>query len=260
MRTIKLVSMLVLALLVTLLGVGPAGLAAGREATVIVHGRPLEPAGPIIVVENHLFVPLRRLAEAAGWTVAWSEAERAAMLGKNEKAVRIDLDGGAAGNPLKPVLQAGCIYVPLRAVGELLGEHVCWDEPTGTAIIGELLCDNGPEDEVLFAVFRRLYAGLPDCFRQGTPEAIEEKLMPFYAGELLQATTAAVWEYVREGPTDYGVFAFLDGTVVQKNPVTATVRIRYAYATLGIPSEEGLLLAGLRQTENGWRIIWENYQ
>lgn len=268
MRTMTKIWIIAAALSLCFGNGGPvAPAAADREAAVVVHGEPLGKEGQAIEVEHRLLVPLRCIAEAADWTVTWDEPEQTAAIAKNGKAVRISLNsgtawaGGTAYSPTPPpCLKDGRIFVPLRAIGEMLGENIYWDEPTRTAIVGELLSESGPQDEILFAVIRQLYAVLPDVFRLETTKAIRENLALFYAGDLLETTTAAIRDYVNGGPTDYGVFAFLGGTVVQKNPVTATVQIRYAYLTLGSPPEEGRLLAGLRQTECGWRIVWENYQ
>ncbi len=265
MRPCKQFWAVVIIIVLCLPAIGAAAAMPAGEVTVIILGEPLA-EGQVIVINNHLLIPLRAAAQMAGWAVEWDEAEQCAAVRQEDREVLLYLRSGKVmlgGNAYllspPPCLADGKIYIPLRAVGEMLGEFVHWDEPARTAIIGPLISDTGPTDDTLFGLLRELYADLPEIFRQRTPEEIHKKLAFYYTGDLLTATAASVWDYVREGPTDYDAFSFLAGRVVQKNPLTATVEVTYAYVTLGVPPAEGRLLAGLARTGNGWRIIWEKY-
>ena len=56
--------------------------------------------------------------------------------------VTISVDGvtrelyNAQGREVHPIIYNGTTYIPLRAVGELMGKNVSWDAATGTASVG----------------------------------------------------------------------------------------------------------------------------
>ena len=56
--------------------------------------------------------------------------------------VTVRIDGAvcdfynAQGKEVHPILYSGTTYIPLRAIGELMGKNVNWDQATGTASIG----------------------------------------------------------------------------------------------------------------------------
>ena len=52
------------------------------------------------------------------------------------------------GNPVYPILNGGTTYLPIRAVGNMLGLDVDWDGATQTVILGEAHTDSNNNDPI----------------------------------------------------------------------------------------------------------------
>ncbi len=241
-------------------------LAASGTIRVIIRGQPLPVTTSVRVSGGTTWIPLREFAEQTGGVVTWAEEQQEVRIRLGETEVRlragqpkVTVNGAGLSLSQPPQLLAGRLYIPLRAFSQIIGEPVYWDEPTQTVIVGARLNEAAGPDAALFSVFRDLYQALPGIFKLSSPAEIRQALSAYYAGDLLEQTGREIWAYVQGGATDYGVFAYAGGEVVQKNPLTATVRIGYTYTYLGAPPEEGYVTAGLEASPGGWRIIQEVY-
>lgn len=114
-----------------------------------------------LVYDGVTYLPLRAIGELMGKNVDWNEATRTVTLSGSrisatvtgsratDRSVRrvsaqlrpdfkIVVDGGARsfvdadGNAVYPVLCNGSVYLPLRAIGELMGKNVSWDGTSKT--------------------------------------------------------------------------------------------------------------------------------
>ena len=141
----------------------------GTERTFYnVNGQEVQP----ILYGGTTYLPVRAIGELMGKNVDWNESTRtvtlagtrttAAVTGTPDTAARtasvtaeirddftIIVDGqtrtfyDAAGNRVYPLLYGGSTYLPLRAIGELMGKTVSWDGATSTASLtgGTLVTD-----------------------------------------------------------------------------------------------------------------------
>ncbi len=118
-----------------------------------------------IVYNGTTYLPLRAIGEIMGKNVNWDESTLTVTLSGNrgESAVTgtpdknavsksinaqirddftIIVDGetqkftDANGNRVYPMLYNGSTYLPLRAVGEVMGKNVAWDSKTETVTLG----------------------------------------------------------------------------------------------------------------------------
>lgn len=99
-----------------------------------------------VVRDGRILVPLRTVAQGLGLAVTYDEAARAAACTKGDVTVIFTLDStaysivspkGTATLTLDVPADArdGRIYVPLRALGEVLGYDVSWSAPFQTAVL-----------------------------------------------------------------------------------------------------------------------------
>jgi len=100
------------------------------------------------------YIPLRELTDCTGgWSLTWDEEARTAEVWNEALSLRIPLGAPEielAGTPYASppaYLREGSVYVPLRAVGELLGLRVRWqgaEQPIVLSPSAAAICD--PED------------------------------------------------------------------------------------------------------------------
>ncbi|MDE7245506.1 MAG: PepSY domain-containing protein [Oscillospiraceae bacterium] len=125
-----------------------------------VNGKEVHP----ILCGGSTYLPVRAIGEAMGKNVDWNQTTKTVTLAGNRTSAAtagtpdasaeiqnidvnfrsdftIVVDGkkqtfqDAAGNPLYPMLYNGSTYLPLRAIGELMGKTVSWDGETKTVTI-----------------------------------------------------------------------------------------------------------------------------
>ncbi|MEF3307904.1 copper amine oxidase N-terminal domain-containing protein [Paenibacillus sp. GYB004] len=90
------------------------------------------------VIDGATYVPLRAIAESLGADIGW-DPDSAEVTIRKGKTVRIAIGSAEASIGGKrtelshpPLLLDGTTFVPLRFIGEALGEKVLWEEATRT--------------------------------------------------------------------------------------------------------------------------------
>ncbi|MBD2864249.1 copper amine oxidase N-terminal domain-containing protein [Paenibacillus oceani] len=90
------------------------------------------------VIDGATYVPLRAIAESLGADIGW-DPDSAEVTIRKGKTVRIAIGSAEASIGGKrtelshpPLLLDGTTFVPLRFIGEALGEKVIWEEATRT--------------------------------------------------------------------------------------------------------------------------------
>ncbi len=93
------------------------------------------------------YVPVRAVADAFGIGISWDQASRTVFLGEKSgnpvlnDYINIYYNGeeftalDASGAVVRPILNNGTTYLPIRAIGELFGKKVSWDAVSTTAIL-----------------------------------------------------------------------------------------------------------------------------
>ena len=121
------------------------------------------------------YVPIRAIGEIMGKNVNWDNSAKTATLSgtrttgytsgtpdKNARAAEISvsmcpnytivIDGTARtfqdvkGNIVVPLVYNGSIYLPIRAIGEIMGKTVGWDNPSKTVTLTSISADPGVTD------------------------------------------------------------------------------------------------------------------
>lgn len=127
-----------------------AGLASGdslapirvsRPIAIQVDGRPVEVAASALSVNGSTLVPIR-VAESLGAQVSWQADTHTVKLVKDGRTIVLDaeqgtatIDGAKVPLPVKPLVAAESVLIPLRFVGEAFGAKVEWRADTYTVAI-----------------------------------------------------------------------------------------------------------------------------
>jgi inhibitor of cysteine peptidase len=138
-RTIIVLS---LALLLILTTAQPA-LAATDAPDLLLNGSPLEMKA--MVQDGELFLPVRAIGEALGYSVEWSSIERSAALFREQKRIKLSVETGKiiSGDHERfmmdrPVLIAGRLYMRKDFFTEELSLKVQWDKGAGTVRVDSM--------------------------------------------------------------------------------------------------------------------------
>lgn len=115
-------------------GAGTGLLPAAAEITVYINDQRLDLEDPPVIQEGRTLVPMRSFFEALGAEVEWDEETRTAVGTRDEVEVRIPIDstsptvnGEVREIEVPAQIFNGRTYIPLRFVGEALGDEVKWD-------------------------------------------------------------------------------------------------------------------------------------
>jgi hypothetical protein len=117
--------------------------AFGQTVSVVVNGNPITFPNQQPLMENdRVFVPLRGVFETLGAKVNWDPASQTVTAFRGRTKIQLTIGQNTAsvdGQPVQldvaaQVLQ-GSTMVPLRFVGEALGNNVKWDSANNTVII-----------------------------------------------------------------------------------------------------------------------------
>ena len=116
---------------------------ASDNINVFVNDKPLHLEDSAVIQDNRVLVPMRPFYKALGANVVWDKAanKAAAVKNKTEVVLRIGskkptVNGETVAIDAPAKLLSGRTYVPLRFVGESLGEEVHWDATTRTIAVG----------------------------------------------------------------------------------------------------------------------------
>lgn len=128
-------------ILLLFLGLSPAS-AFNNEIKVFIQNNILQLVNPPIIQEGRTLVPMRAFFEALGASVTWESETQTAVGSRDETTVRIPI------NSTRPTVNGRTVaidvpaqiiqsrtYIPLRFVGEALGDNVVWDGATKTISI-----------------------------------------------------------------------------------------------------------------------------
>lgn len=127
---------LLLLLAAALLAAAPAitAMAAERDITVKIDGRPVHFDVAPQINRGRVMVPLKTIADISGAAVHWDEARRTVTVDKGGNrivltigAARATINGRPAALDSPAVLVGGRALVPLRFISEALGYGVLWD-------------------------------------------------------------------------------------------------------------------------------------
>jgi hypothetical protein len=117
--------------------------ALAQNITVVVNGQPVTFNGqPPIMQDDRVFVPLRGVFEDLGAHVDWNPSTQTVTAFRGHTKVQLTIGQTTASVDGKPVqldvpaqIIQGSTMVPLRFVGEALGNNVRWDAGNQSVII-----------------------------------------------------------------------------------------------------------------------------
>ncbi len=127
--------------------------------TVKYNGEEVEFDQAPVIINGRTMVPIRAVMEKMGCTVTWKDATKTANI-KNDKAACALQVGNELMSVLNkktekqsvetldtaPVIINSRLLLPLRAVAEVFGAKVDWDETTRTVLVSYNALEDGPAD------------------------------------------------------------------------------------------------------------------
>jgi hypothetical protein len=97
---------------------------------------------PPFIENDYTLVPIRAVAEALNYTVAWDSTAKIINMAQADKMIEMQIDSLEANingvqdtMPVAPKIVNSRTYVPLRYVTEFFGQNVVWDELPGQRYI-----------------------------------------------------------------------------------------------------------------------------
>ena len=117
-----------------------ASCSASDNVTVNIDGETLSQSGKII--NSSTMVAMRTTLEKLGMKVNWEGNKQTAYASKGKTLISIDISQGTIsknGENIeltdKPQLIDGSVYIPLRAVSEIIGADIQWDPSTKSVYV-----------------------------------------------------------------------------------------------------------------------------
>lgn len=94
--------------------------------------------------DDRICLPVRKISEKMDYKVEWKDKDRRVTLKNGEKEVTFTIDervysanGEEKSSDVAPFIVGDRTYLPMRFLGEALGEYVGWDEADRVATFGE---------------------------------------------------------------------------------------------------------------------------
>lgn len=122
---------------------------AERDIKILVRGDEVKSDVMPVIENNRTLVPIRVISESLGYVVLWDNDNREVKISKDDKNLLLKIDSKlislndgkkkdevAIDAPAKIIKDR--TFVPLRAVAELFGEKVNWDDNTSTVFVGDI--------------------------------------------------------------------------------------------------------------------------
>lgn len=117
------------------------------EISIVVNGLKIQPQTPPVIVDGRTLVPLRAISEALGCDVAWDGATKGITLTDGDylyftwigrdhafKTSSMALEGSTVMD-VSPTIMNDYTMVPLRAISEMFGAEVDWNQETSTVTV-----------------------------------------------------------------------------------------------------------------------------
>ena len=115
---------------------------SASDIDVFIDGNKLQLDNPPIIQSGRTLAPMRAFFEALGAEVNWEDDTETAVGTRDGNTVRIPIgsswptvNGQATTIQVPAQIIGGRTYIPLRFVGEALGDEVTWDGTTSTITI-----------------------------------------------------------------------------------------------------------------------------
>lgn len=124
-----------------------ASAAQAADITILVNGEIIETETPAVIVEDTTLVPLRAISESLGCDVSWDAGNKGITLTDGESLyftwIGRDHAFKTSGSSLEntsvmdvpPVIMNDFTMIPLRAISELFGAKVGWNQDTSTVTV-----------------------------------------------------------------------------------------------------------------------------
>lgn len=118
--------------------------------TIKLDGKTLYSDVPAVIIDDRTLVPVRIITESTGASIDWDKEDYQAVINTGDKVVKLinndkkmDINGETVELDVPAKLINDRIMVPLRAISEILGLEVGWDQKTYTAQL------TSPKTEIL---------------------------------------------------------------------------------------------------------------
>ncbi|MDY3929357.1 MAG: stalk domain-containing protein, partial [Clostridia bacterium] len=115
------------------------------------------------IINDKTYLPVRFLAEANGFDVSFDDEKRTAVIKNDSVEVEINIDTGAViqngqeAEALEVTVKNGRTMLPMRAVSEMLGKDVFWDDRGFISVSSiENLFDSKNDDEIIDYLYSQL--------------------------------------------------------------------------------------------------------
>ncbi|GAA0136882.1 hypothetical protein YSY43_37230 [Paenibacillus sp. YSY-4.3] len=154
---------------------------ATQEITVIINGEKQQYDQPPVLQNGRTLVPLRGIFETLGAKVNWNQVEKKVSATKDNQMIELTIGSNHAkinSKLHKLDVEAKTIsnrtMVPLRFIGEALGEDVQWEQSTKTVFIGGKIEIKPNESNSVLAEVQSIY--------ENTGAKFEGDINEYFAG------------------------------------------------------------------------------
>jgi len=116
--------------------------ASNSNIKIVVNGKEIKSETPAFIENGRTMVPLRFISEALGEKVEWKNETKTVVIGDNKASLvigakEIEANGKKIAIDSPAVIKDSRTFVPLRAISEILGAKVNWDNATRTVSINK---------------------------------------------------------------------------------------------------------------------------